>query len=144
MELRGNTVVLRDFRASDRPLFVEAVGDPEMWTYTKMRMDPEAVNRAMTYLLREPTIQQPRRTFNLVVQTDEVEFAAARGGRPDCRHLARSPTALCLRHLVRDMTVLPSPRRQRMNRGWRCCTAVDQEGNTTQGDIGHRSGGRRN
>jgi [ribosomal protein S5]-alanine N-acetyltransferase len=85
MELRGTSVVLRDFRASDRALFADAVRDPAMWTYTKMRMDRDAVNQAMTYLLREPTIQQPRRTFNLAVQTDDVEFAgwAALGGMTD-------------------------------------------------------------
>ena len=85
MELRGNAVVLRDFRASDRLLFAEAVVDLDMWRYTKIRMDRDAVDQAMTYLLREPTIQQPRRTFNLVVQTDEVEFAgwAALAGMTD-------------------------------------------------------------
>jgi [ribosomal protein S5]-alanine N-acetyltransferase len=85
MELQGIRVVLRDFRASDRALFADAVRDPAMWTYTKMRMDREAVDESMTYLLREPTVRQPRRTFNLAIQTDDVEFAgwAALGGMTD-------------------------------------------------------------
>jgi [ribosomal protein S5]-alanine N-acetyltransferase len=84
MELRGSCVVLRDFRASDRLLFIDAVSDPKMFTFTKIRMDRDAVNQAMIYLAREPEIV-PRRTFNLALQTNEVEFAgwAALGGMTD-------------------------------------------------------------
>lgn len=84
LELRGESIVLRDFRASDRRPFVALKDDEGMFEYMKFRIDEAFANQQVAYLLQEPHLQ-PRRTFNLALQTFDTEFAgwAAIGGVTD-------------------------------------------------------------
>lgn len=55
-----------------------------MFEYMKFRLDEASANQNMAYLLQEPSIE-PRRTFNLALETLDTEFAgwAAIGGLTD-------------------------------------------------------------
>lgn len=81
VELRGESVVLRDFRPSDRRPFVALKDDEAMFEYMKFRLDEGFANQQLAYLLTEPETD-PRRTFNLALQTLDSEFGgwAAIGG----------------------------------------------------------------
>lgn len=76
--------MLRDFRASDRHAFVALKDDEPMFEYMKFRIDEAFANQQLAYLLQECRLQ-PRRTFNLALQTLDTEFAgwAAIGGMTD-------------------------------------------------------------
>jgi RimJ/RimL family protein N-acetyltransferase len=81
IDLRG-AVVLRDFRATDRPDFLAVVNDDAMFEFMKFRLDESTATRQFEYLVTEPTIE-PRRLWNLVIESPEGEFTgwAGLGGR---------------------------------------------------------------
>jgi RimJ/RimL family protein N-acetyltransferase len=77
VELRGS-VVLRNFRSSDREDFVALVDDVAMFEYMKFRLDKETVAEYFDYLLYEPDAWR-RNLWNLVIESPDGELAGWAG-----------------------------------------------------------------
>jgi len=83
LELRGS-VVLRDFRPTDRGDFVALVDDEAMFTYMKFRLDDASAHQKFDLFIAEPHTD-PRRIWDLVIESPTGEFAGWAGldGRSD-------------------------------------------------------------
>jgi RimJ/RimL family protein N-acetyltransferase len=72
VELRGS-VLLRNFRSSDREDFIALVHDEAMFEYMKFRLDTETVADYFDYLLYEPDAWR-RHVWNVVIESPDGEF----------------------------------------------------------------------
>ena len=77
VELQGS-VLLRDFRSSDRGDLIALVDDEPMYEYMKFRLDEATAVRWLDNFVNEPT-SSPRTLWSLVIESPEGEFAGWAG-----------------------------------------------------------------
>ena len=71
LRLRGDRILLRDFREYDREPLLALESDEEMFTYMKFRVDRDSAQSVLLpWLLEEPDLD-PRLRYNLVVEDAE-------------------------------------------------------------------------
>jgi RimJ/RimL family protein N-acetyltransferase len=75
--LRGS-VLLRDFRPSDRPGLVALAHDEAMFEYMKFRLDEATAVRWLDNFVHEPDTA-PRTLWSLVIESPDGEFAGWAG-----------------------------------------------------------------
>ena len=77
VELQGS-VLLRDFRSSDRGDFIALVDDEPMYEYMKFRLDEATATRWLGNFVNEPNAS-PRTLWSLVIESPDGEFAGWAG-----------------------------------------------------------------
>lgn len=85
LTLAGDLVTLRDFTPADGEAFTSLADDDAMFDYMKFRIERATATQTVEYLLREPELVSPRRTFNLAAVAGGafVGWAALGGMTPD-------------------------------------------------------------
>ncbi|MHB8450638.1 MAG: GNAT family N-acetyltransferase [Mycobacteriales bacterium] len=79
--LTGDIVTLRDFTDADCEAFKALTDDHAMFWFMKFRIEAATCDQTADYLLREPGLVYPRRTFNLAAVADGTFVGwAALGG----------------------------------------------------------------
>ncbi len=121
LELAGRLVSLRDFTKADGQAFADLADDEAMFEFMRFRIDRLTVGQTVLYLLQEPQLLSPRRTFNLAVIADGefVGWAALGGMTPEGqaefgwylrsdawgRGFATEATSILLRFAFEDLTL---------------------------------------
>jgi RimJ/RimL family protein N-acetyltransferase len=77
VELRGS-VLLRDFRWSDRQDLITLVHDEPVYEYMKFRLDEPTAARWLDNFVNEPNTS-PRRLWSLVIESPDGAFAGWAG-----------------------------------------------------------------